>query len=405
MPSIPALAVNTYVVDPVTFDRVFYAAGVTPPDWAARQITNPLAWVGGVAPYPAGTLPAPVKQVTGTTYANLAALPTLTAQDVGLLARTTDGGMYEWDGSAWRLVESPVGTSAQALARTAVKTSAYTAAAGDLVPVDTTAGSVAITLPTAPADRSRLAVKHILQGGTNTVTVTCGGTDVFNRTSGATSLTLTLLAQGVLLEYTAAAGVWTVVADDIPLSQLDLRFQGLDAELTALAGLASAANKLAYFTGSGAAALADLTAFARTLLDDPDAATMLATLGAAGGEVAYAQITSDYVGNTTVSDVTGLTITFTADGTSQYVIEFWGLIITSTDAAAGSVKIMEGATEIARCAKEGGVLTGQLCARLARARIIPTAGSHTYKITLLASAGTATVRASVNPAHIRAVQK
>ncbi|MCQ2035179.1 phage tail protein [Stutzerimonas kunmingensis] len=69
--------------------------------------------------------------------------------------------------------------------------------------------------------------------------------------------------------------------DSAAVARDTLGAQASDPTLTALAALVTAANKLIYATGSDTFATADLTAFARTLLDDADAAAARLTLGAA----------------------------------------------------------------------------------------------------------------------------
>lgn len=153
----------------------------------------------------------------GTTTASGISLPTITPVNTVL----TNGDTLD---VAANKLQGQVNAKASNLTPTAIKTSAYTAAANDLVKTDASAGNVPVTLPTAPADKTRIAVKMIAVSGSNTTTIATGGSDVFNKAGGSTSVSLSLLNQAITFQYESATGIWSVISSDVPLSQLDLHF-------------------------------------------------------------------------------------------------------------------------------------------------------------------------------------
>lgn len=109
------------------------------------------------------------------------------------------------------------------LTPTVVKTAIYTAFPGDFVPVDATSGAIAVTVSAGPIDGARLAVKKI-DSSSNVVTVALGGSDVFNKSGGGTTASLSLQNQALVLQYKASGAIWYVVSTDVPLSALDARY-------------------------------------------------------------------------------------------------------------------------------------------------------------------------------------
>ena len=134
------------------------------------------------------------------------------------------------------------------------------------------------------------------------------------------------------------SGTQTLTNKTIDASQLSgtVANARLDAELQALAGLTSAADKGIQFTGSGSAATYDLTAAGKALLDDANASAQRTTMGVAiGSDVqAYDAGLASIAGLTTAANK----IIYTTGSDTYAVTDFTAFgrsLVDDADAAAG----------------------------------------------------------------------
>lgn len=144
--------------------------------------------------------------------------------------------------------------------------------------------------------------------------------------------------------------------------EIGVDVQAYDAELAAIAGLTSAANKLPYFTGSGSASVADLTSAARELLDDATHADMRSTLELVVGTdvqgyspVLAAVSASTYLGDDSITTL-GTITTGTWNGSTIAVENGGTAATTAADARTNLAATTAGTTStptLARIAKQG----------------------------------------------------
>ncbi|EUB95872.1 hypothetical protein PMI07_002360 [Rhizobium sp. CF080] len=141
--------------------------------------------------------------------------------------------------------------------------------------------------------------------------------------------------------------------------------QAFDADLTAFAAVTIAANQIAYGTGAATWGVTSLTAFARTILDDADAATVRTTIGAQASAATLTAIAGLAVTNGNIIVGDGTTWVAESGATARTSLGLGTMATQNATAVAITGGSVAGITDLA--VADGG--TGASTAAAARANL------------------------------------
>ena len=272
------------------------------------------------------------------------------------------------------VTENKIGTSAvtyakiQNVSATDKLLGRFTAGAGNVEEITcTAAGRALLDDADATAQRTTLGLGSIATQAASAVAIT-GGT-----INGITSLTSTTSALG---NTTITGGTITGITDlavadggtgasnaSNARANLGLAIgtdvQAQDAGLQSIAGLTTGVDQTIYTTASDTYAVASLTAYGRSLIDDADAATARTTLGLGTLATQSATVTGTHSGTSSGSNTGDQTITLTGaitgTGTGSFATTITASAVTENAIATNAVttgKILDDAVTAAKLADD-----------------------------------------------------